>query len=90
MTAFCRNEEGTAEPYLRELEELEKSLDREYRVYVRKLNEELRKFYALLEDAFAVNCATALEGSVQLAIYLGVLAEELLKNSVEVDDYFLS
>lgn len=85
-----KKERMILEGYLRELEELEKSLDREYRIYVRKLNEELRKFYALLEDAFAVNCSAALEGSVELATYLGVPAEELLKNSAEVDDYFLN
>lgn len=85
-----RKERNILTAYLRELEELEKSLDKQYRAYVQRLNDEMNQYYALLESAFAMDCRDALEGSVKLALYVGVPAEQVLKNRREIDAYFLS
>ena len=78
------------EKYRKELRDLEWKLDREYRSYVEKLNEELRIYYSLLENAFAIDCKAALEGSVRLGLQVGVPYGELLKNTEEIDHYFLN
>ncbi len=46
-------------------------------------------YCTLLGEAFAVDYGQALDGSVKLALWLGVSEEVLLKNTAEVDDYFL-
>ncbi len=85
-----RKERNILTAYLRELEELEKNLDKQYRAYVQKLNDEMNQYYALLESAFAMDCRDALEGSIKLALYVGVPADQVLKNRQEIDAYFLS
>lgn len=75
---------------MREIEELEKNLDKQYRAYVQKLNDEMNQYYALLESAFAMDCREALEGSIKLALYVWVPADQVLKNRQEIDAYFLS
>lgn len=55
-----------------------------------QLNDEMNQYYALLESAFAMDCREALEGSIKLALYVGVPADQVLKNRQEIDAYFLS
>lgn len=83
-----KKERQIIEGYLKELALLEKHLERDYQNYIARINKELNNFYGLLELAFAVDCKSAFESSIQLALYLGVPAEELLKNRKETDFYF--
>ena len=65
-------------------------LDKKYRRYIHDLNEEMRRYYKVLDKAFSPNYEEALEGSVALAISFGVPGEELLKSFSEIDDYFMA
>jgi len=87
---LSKKEQGIIEGYLKYLAELEIELDKKYRRYIDELNAGIRVYYGMLERAFSPNYDEALQGSVSLAVSLGVPSEELLKNISEVDDYFLN
>lgn len=87
---LSHREQRTIEDYLRYLAELDEELDQKYRRYLDVLNEGIRAYYGMLERAFSPNYDEALDGSVALAMSLGVPGEELLKNVSEIDDYFLN
>ena len=87
---LSKKEQRIIEGYLKYLAELEIELDRKYRKYIDELNAGIRVYYGMLERAFSPNYDEALQGSVSLAVSLGVPNEELLKNISEVDDYFLN
>lgn len=86
---LTKREQKLIEGYLRYLKELDISLERKYRNYIDELNESLRVYYGILERAFSPNYAEALDGSVALAMSLGVSSGELLKSISEIDDYFI-
>ncbi len=85
-----KKEQKILEGYLHEIERMEKQLDKQYLEYVKKINKELKKYFELLDDAFAVDYGVALSGSVQLAHFVGVPFEEILKSREDVDNYFLN
>lgn len=85
-----RKDRQILESYFKEIKDLEKKLDHEYRVYVQKLNVELDRFYNLLENAFAIDCNDALNGSIALAEYVGVPSGEILRSIADADNYFLN
>lgn len=86
---LTKKEQKLIEDYFRYLCELEITLDKKYKMYIDKLNEGLEIYYRMLERAFSPNYAEALDGSVTLAMNLGVPSEELLKSISEVDEYFM-
>jgi hypothetical protein len=78
------------ECYIQEIESLSKSLDAKYKQYVEHINLTMKEYFSILEDAFAVDCVHALEGSIQLARYIGVPEDEIRKSIAEIDDYILN
>ena len=76
--------------YVKEIDEYNKQLDMEYFGILKNLMSDLNLYLNILDKAFSPNYQIALDGSIQLAISLGVNSEELLKNSDEIDDYFLN
>lgn len=87
---LSHREQRTIEDYLRYLAELDAELDKKYRRYIDELNAGIRKYYGMLERAFSPNYDEALDGSVALALSLGVPVGELLKDVPEIDDYFMN
>lgn len=87
---LSKKEQKMIEGYLRYLDELEIKLDLRFKEYIAELNECLVMYYGMLERAFSPNYAEALDGSVELAMSLGVPVEELLKSISEIDDYFMN
>lgn len=87
---LSKKEQRIIEGYLKYLADLEIELDKKYCRYIDELNAGIRVYYGMLERAFSPNYDEALQGSVALAVSLGVPSEELLKNISEVDDYFLN
>lgn len=85
-----KKERQLLERYLREIEQSEKQLDKQYREYVNRINSELKQYCMLLESAFAFDIKDAFSGSVKLAQYVGVPLEDLLKSKEEIDDFFLN
>ncbi|SHM39530.1 hypothetical protein [Ruminococcus flavefaciens] len=78
------------ESYILEIEALSHSLDVQYKLYVEQLNEAMKEYFLILEDAFAVDCVQAFDGSIQLARYIGVSENDILNTIEDIDDYFLS
>lgn len=76
--------------YIQEIETLSQSLDAQYRQYVRRLNLAMNEYFSILEDAFAVDCVQAFDGSIQLARYIGVSEDEILKTIEDLDEYILN
>ena len=87
---LSKREQLIFERYLQYLNELEKELEEKYKSYIDELNNGLRIYYDLLERAFSPNYGEALQGSVALALSLGVPSDELLKTMSEIDDYFMT
>lgn len=85
---LTKKEQQLIKHYLDELQEYDQYLDKKLKFYILKLQEELRVYYSLLEKAFSPDYSIALEGSVRLAVSLGVSEKELLKNEQETDAYF--
>ena len=84
-----KKERMILERYLQELDELDNNLDLRYRTIARELDDAVKMFCTLLEEAFAVDYGQALDGSVKLALCMGVSEKVLLKNPAEVDEYFM-
>jgi hypothetical protein len=78
------------ESYIREIEALSRSLDAQYKQYVEQINFAMKEYFSILEDAFAIDCVQAFNGSIQLARYVGVHEDEILKTIEDVDDYILN
>lgn len=77
------------EYHLMEIRKTEARLEREYRKCVADLVKGLESYYKLLDKACSPDYDIALQGSVALARSIGVPSSELLKNTEEVDAYFL-
>ncbi len=86
---LSKKEQQIITGYLQELEELDNHLDRKYRIYIDELNSALSRYYRILAKAFSPNYEEALNGSIELATYVGVPTQEILKNKNEIDHYFL-
>ncbi len=76
--------------YIQEIEALSQSLDAQYKQYVNLINVAMKEYFSILEDAFAVDCVQAFDGSIQLARYVGIHEGEILKTIEDIDDYILN
>ncbi len=76
--------------YIQEIEALSQSLEAQYKQYVEQINLAMKEYFSILEDAFAIDCVQAFDGSIQLAKYVGVHEDEILKTIEDVDDYILN
>ena len=76
--------------YIQEIEALSQSLETRYKQYVEQINLAMKEYFSILEDAFAIDCVQAFDGSIQLAKYVGVHEDEILKTIEDVDDYILN
>ena len=86
---LSKYEQKLIKRYIKEVDEYNKQLDIEYFKMLKNLMSDLNLYLNMLDKAFSPNYKIALDGSIQLAINLGVASEELLKNTDEIDDYFL-
>lgn len=75
--------------YIQEIKNLSQSLDNQYKQYVEQINVAMKEYFLILEDAFAVDCIQALDGAIQLARYIGVSEDEVLKTIEDIDEYIL-
>lgn len=78
------------ESYIREIKALSRSLDAQYKQSVEQINFAMKEYFSILEDAFSIDCVQAFDGSIQLARYIGVSEDGILKTVEDIDDYFLS
>lgn len=76
--------------YIQEIEALSQSLEAQYKQYVEQINLAMKEYFSILEDAFAIDCVQAFDGSIQLARYIGVPEDDILKTMEDIDEYFLN
>ena len=77
------------ESYLAEIRAFRKTLDDDYMKLTERLAADVKGYMLLLDEAFSSDAATAVQGSVKLAEFVGVTDDEILHNKKEVDDFFL-
>ena len=86
---LSKREQCIVAGYLKELELLDKQLEEEYRAYIDELNTALHRYYGILERAFAPDYEVAFEGSIALAVEVGVPRRQILRSMSDIDNYFL-
>lgn len=89
-SALSSREAALLEQYLEEQRFVDEQLSVEYRELIEALEEAMARYLSVLELAFSPDPAQALLGSVELALQLGVLPEEVLDSEAKARDYFLS
>lgn len=77
------------ERYLQEQKMLDEQLAAEHHELVKQLEESMSDYIELLEHAFSPDLETALAGSVDLALKMGVASEEVLDSQWKALAYFL-
>lgn len=75
--------------YLDEQQNLDEKLAREYQDMLDELNIHMESYLALIESAFSPHVGIALEGSVALALSLGVPSVSLLDTREKTHSYFV-
>jgi len=75
--------------YLEEQRELDEQLASEYQMLINTLVESMADYLEVLERAFSPDVEVALLGSVELALELGVVSEEVLDSEEKTLTYFL-
>ena len=74
--------------YLNEISELDEKLKAEYAKYVESLSQSYVKFLGILMNAFSPNVEAAFNGSIELALSMGVPVEDILDSHSKVVSYF--
>ena len=83
-----KKEQRLIKQYLKELQEYNAFLDKKLQNYIRELDVQMKEYYKLLEMAFSPDYDMAFQGAINLARYVGVPEEEILKNEKDIDAYF--
>ena len=86
---LSKYEQKLISQYVNDIKKLDQQLDKQYRVFITGLVKELKIYYTLLDAAFSSDYQTALDGSVSLALSVGVPIDKVLKNKAEIDNYFM-
>lgn len=88
-SSLSRREAELIERYLAEQHALDEQLATEYQELIDRLDASMAEYLTVLERAFSPDVEAALLGSVQLALHLGVAADEILDSDQKIQDYFL-
>lgn len=84
-----KSDKKRIEDYIRDIDTLVHNLDKQYKTYVEQLNDLINEYFSILDMAFAVDCRQAFLGSIQLAEYVGVKNDEMLRTESDIDTFFL-
>lgn len=71
------------------MESLNRMLDERYHRLISRLKEELEKFASLLDWAFDPDVNKAFEGSIHLAQFVGVDETQVLKDTADINAFFM-
>lgn len=88
-SALSEREAALIERYFDEQRILDEQLASEYQDLIDKLDAGMSDYLSVLERAFSPDVEIALLGSIELALKLGVAAEEVLDSDEKVLAYFL-
>jgi len=83
-------EEKLISSYNTNINMLNQYLDEEYKMILKLLKEEFKKYKSLIDLAFSKDINKAFEGSISLAEYIGVDNRKILRNMKDIDVYFLN
>lgn len=83
------NQRILIEEYKKEISALEAKLDKEYQTLIRNINKSFERFESLEKLAFDIDVNIAFNGSISLALEVGVTQNTILKSHQEVCDFFL-
>jgi hypothetical protein len=88
-SSLSRREAELITLYLEEQRVLDEHLAADYQELVNRLDESMGDYLAVLERAFSPDVEVALLGSVDLALTLGVVADDVLDSEQKTFTYFL-
>ncbi len=84
---------ATEQAFLKAYQEAQRNLDAnlkvKYEKIIAKLMDELEDYLILLEQAFSIDVASALDGSVELAKRVGIPHSEILDSKEKIQAYFM-
>ena len=86
--AFSDKENRLIREYVDEMSILDQQLNEEYAACIESLNESYKKFLDILSRAFSPDVETAFNGSVALALQVGVPIDDILDSYDKVVSYF--
>lgn len=86
---LLQKEQETLSKYISSQQKLQNTLEKEYEIYVEKVEKEAAEFYVLIENAFAPNFRESFLSSIVLAQHVGVDDGEILKTIDDIDGFFL-
>ena len=85
-----RREQEIITAYINAQYELDSELEQKYACYIEELKKQTEAFGNLINNAFDENFRDAFLKSVMLAQMAGVKDSQILKNSEEIDEFFLN
>lgn len=85
-----RREQEIITAYIDAQYELDSELEQKYACYIEELQKQTEEFSNLIDNAFAENYRDAFLKSVMLAQMVGVKDSQILKNSEDIDEFFLN
>lgn len=88
-SSLSKREAALIEQYLGEQRALDEQLAAQYQQLIEQLDASISDYLAVLERAFSPDLEVALHGSVELALELGVAADQVLDSQDKVHAYFL-
>lgn len=85
-----RREQEIITAYINAQYKLDSELEQKYACYIEDLQKQTKQFSNLIDNAFADNYRDAFLKSVMLAQMAGVKDSQILKNSEDIDEFFLN
>lgn len=87
---LSKRETALIEHFVQGFESLNQTLEVRYRLIVEALRREFAKYKSIVELAFDPQVNIAFENSINLADYVGVSEEKVLRSKADIDAYFMS
>lgn len=87
--SFTAHEQELVKEYVTEINKLDEELQNQYGSFLENLSQNMNLFISILERAFSPDVRIAFDGSVELAIEMGVKTEEILDSKEKITRYFL-
>lgn len=87
---FSDNEQRILRLYAESMQKLDASLEEEYQELIMLLNKEVEMYMSFMEDSFSANVGVAFEGSINLALSLGIPKDEILDSHDKIKAFFLN
>lgn len=88
--SFNEREQELTLKYANEQKELDEELAKKFQNTISLLNENMNRYFIIMENSFNPDIEASFIGSIELAKYMGVPTEEILDTKAKIDNYFLN